>query len=89
VRSDWRYLAALTLPNLVLTMGAYVVTYSRTSGAITVTVHRLYLHLAPSVAVLTSAAALTAWSALARTVPISGTSHLADPQPDREGVDTA
>ena len=82
-RSDWRYLAALTLPNLVLTMGAYVVTYSRTSGAITVTVHRLYLHLVPLVAVLTSAAALTAWSALARSVPISGASHLADPQPDR------
>jgi Dolichyl-phosphate-mannose-protein mannosyltransferase len=61
-RTRWRTLAALVLPNLVLTMGAYVITYSAGSdGAVSVTASRLYLHLAPSVAVMTAVAAGLAW----------------------------
>jgi hypothetical protein len=72
-RTPWRTLAALTLPNLVLTMGAYVVTYSVSSQAIEVTAHRLYLHLAPSVAVMTAASAAVSWTAFRdrQAVPLS------------------
>lgn len=66
--SPWRSLAALTLPNLVLTMGAYMDTYQVSDQAVAVTASRLYLHLAPSVAVMAAAAAAVAWAA-ARPAP--------------------
>ena len=63
-RTHWRLLAALTLPNLVLTLGAYVVTYDAGSDrAVAVTAPRLYMHLAPSVAIMAAAAVGVAWQA--------------------------
>jgi hypothetical protein len=61
-RTRWRWLAAVTLPNLLVTAVAYIFHY-RAGSAISVeaTAHRLYLHLAPSVAVMTAVAAHVVW----------------------------
>jgi hypothetical protein len=65
-RTHWKLLAALTVPNLVLTLGAYVVTYDAGSDrAVAVTAPRLYMHLAPSVAIMAAAAVGVAWQAWA------------------------
>jgi hypothetical protein len=62
-RTPWRNLAALTLPNLIFTLGAYVVTFKVGLQPIEITVHRLYLHLAPSVAVMAAASTVVSWEA--------------------------
>jgi len=63
--SEWRYLAALVVPNLILTGGAYVTHYrAGISGSVAATAPRLYLHLAPAVAALAAVAAMTAWNGL-------------------------
>jgi hypothetical protein len=63
-RTQWRLLAALTLPNVVLTLGAYVFTYDAGSDrAVAVTAPRLYMHLAPSLAIMAAAAIGVAWQA--------------------------
>jgi hypothetical protein len=79
-RTHWKLLAALTLPNLLLTLGAYVVTYDAGSDrAVAVTAPRLYMHLAPSVAIMAAAAVGVAWQAwvggLGRARPVQ------EPQP--------
>ena len=73
-RSSWaastraaktRSLAALTLPNLVLTLGAWVTHYrAGQADSVEATAHRLYLHVAPTVAVMTAAAATVALGAV-------------------------
>ncbi len=45
--SSWRSLAALTLPNPVLTMGAFMDTYQVNDHEVAVTACRLYPHLEP------------------------------------------
>lgn len=63
--SEWRYLAALVIPNLILTGGAYVTHYrAGISGSVAATAPRLYLHLAPAMAALAAVAAMTAWNGL-------------------------
>jgi hypothetical protein len=58
-RTDLRLLAAVTLPNVVLTMAAYVTHYrAGQAGSVEATAHRLYLHIAPSLAVLAVAGAI-------------------------------
>lgn len=61
-KTRWRGLAAVTLPNLFVTAAAYIFHY-RAGSAISVeaTAHRLYLHLAPSIAVMTAAATHVVW----------------------------
>ena len=64
-RTEWRYLAALVIPNLILTGGAYVTHYrAGISGSVAATAPRLYLHLAPAMAALAAVAAMTAWNGL-------------------------
>jgi hypothetical protein len=64
-RSEWRYLAALVIPNLVLTGGAYVTHYrAGVAGSVETTAPRLYLHLAPATAALAAVAAMTAYDRL-------------------------
>jgi hypothetical protein len=63
-----RWLAALTLPNAAWTLLAYVTHYrGDQAGSVEATAHRLYLHLAPSVAVLTVMCVLTATTAAAES----------------------
>jgi hypothetical protein len=71
-RTDARWLAAVTLPNLVVTAGAYVI-HHRTGDptAIHYTAHRLYLHLAPAVGVMTAAAVTVAWPAAAAPLHVA------------------
>jgi hypothetical protein len=60
-RTDVRLLAAVTLPNVVLTLGAYVTHYrAGEADSVEATAHRLYLHIAPSLAVLAVAGATVA-----------------------------
>jgi hypothetical protein len=61
----FRLLAAVTLPNVALTLGAYVTHYrSGQADSVEATAHRLYLHLAPSLAVMAAAGATVAWQVL-------------------------
>jgi predicted permease len=70
-----RLLAAVTLPNLVLTLGAYVTHYrAGQADSVEATAHRLYMHIAPSLAVMAVMGATVALGAL-RERP-------ADPQPE-------
>ncbi len=69
-RTDHRLLAAVTLPNLALTLGAYVTHYrAGIEGSVEATAHRLYLHLAPSVAVMAIAGATVAFAELRANRP--------------------
>jgi len=61
--TSWRTLAALTIPNVVLTLGAFVKVYDTSDGAVRATAPRLYVHLTPSVAVMVAAATYVAWTA--------------------------
>ena len=63
--SEWRYLAALVIPNLILTAGAYVTHYrTGVAGSVASTAPRLYLHLAPATAALAAVAAMSAYHGL-------------------------
>ena len=58
----YRSLALVTLPNVVLTAAAYVTQHrAGQSETVTATVHRLYLHIEPSVAAMAAAAAYEAF----------------------------
>jgi hypothetical protein len=60
-RTPFRRLAVLTLPNVMFTLGAYVTHYrAGNAGSVEATAHRLYLHLAPSLAVMAAAGATVA-----------------------------
>ncbi len=60
-----RMMAALTLPNVVLTLGAYVTHYrAGQADSVEATAHRLYLHIAPSLAVMAVMGATVALGAL-------------------------
>jgi hypothetical protein len=79
-RTDWRNLAALVVPNLLLTGGAFVTHYrAGISGSVAATAPRLYLHLAPATAALAAVAAMTAWQGLRATrlegVEVHGPGH--------------
>jgi hypothetical protein len=70
-----RLLAAVTLPNVVLTLGAYVTHYrAGQADSVEATAHRLYLHIAPSIAVMAVMGATVALGALRERPP--------DPQPE-------
>lgn len=70
-----RLLAAVTLPNLVLTLGAYVTHYrAGQADSVEATAHRLYMHIAPSLAVMAVMGATVALSALRERPP--------DPHPE-------
>jgi hypothetical protein len=57
--TDLRFLAAVTVPNAFLTLGAYVTHYrAGVAGSVEATAHRLYLHLAPTLAVMAMAGAI-------------------------------
>lgn len=74
----FRLLAAVTLPNLVFTLGAYVTHYrAGQADSVEATAHRLYLHVAPGVAVLAAVGATLAFGVL-RTSRESGA--LPDPE---------
>ena len=61
----YRLLAAVTLPNLVLTLGAYMTHYrAGEADSVEATAHRLYLHVAPGVAVLAAVGATLALGVL-------------------------
>ena len=61
----YRLLAAVTLPNLVLTLGAYMTHYrAGQADSVEATAHRLYLHVAPGVAVLAAVGATLALGVL-------------------------
>jgi Dolichyl-phosphate-mannose-protein mannosyltransferase len=69
-----RLLAAVTLPNLVLTLGAYVTHYrAGQANSVEATAHRLYLHIAPSLAVMAVAGATVAIGALRERPPAPDT----------------
>ncbi len=79
-RSEWRYLAALVIPNLILTGGAYVTHYrAGVAGSVETTAPRLYLHLAPATAALAAVAAMTAYDRLLASrlerVEVEGARH--------------
>jgi len=70
-----RLLAAVTLPNVVLTLGAYVTHYrAGQADSVEATAHRLYMHIAPSLAVMAVMGATVAFGALRERPP--------DPQPE-------
>jgi 4-amino-4-deoxy-L-arabinose transferase-like glycosyltransferase len=59
--TQFRGLAALTLPNVVLTLGAYVTHYrAGEADSVEATAHRLYMHIAPTLAVMAAAGATVA-----------------------------
>jgi len=65
LRSRMRLLAAVTLPNVVITLVAFMIHYrAGTPGSVSVTAPRLYLHLAPSVAMMAAAGVTVAVAAL-------------------------
>ncbi|MDX6521406.1 MAG: hypothetical protein QOF08_2011 [Gaiellales bacterium] len=69
-----RLLAAVTLPNLVITLGAYVTHYrAGQADSVEATAHRLYLHIAPSLAVMAVAGATVAIGALRERPPAPDT----------------
>lgn len=71
-RTDTRLLAAVTLPNVFLTLLAYVTHYrGNEAGSVAATAHRLYIHLAPSIAVLVVCSVVAARS-VARLGPAYG-----------------
>jgi len=79
--TDLRYLAAVTVPNALFTMGAYVTHYrAGIAGSVEATAHRLYLHLAPTLAVMAMAGAL-GWRSRSRMqeaeLPKTGSQGLA------------
>jgi len=74
----YRLLAAVTLPNLVLTLGAYMTHYrAGEADSVEATAHRLYLHVAPGVAVLAAVGATLALGVLR-----AGRESHADPDPE-------
>ena len=65
--TPYRLLAAVTLPNLVVTLGALMLHYRAGSAAsLSVTAPRLYLHLAPAVATMAAAGVTATVLALRR-----------------------
>ena len=61
----FRMLAAVTLPNLILTLGAYMTHYrAGQADSVEATAHRLYLHVAPGVAVMAAVGATLAFGVL-------------------------
>ena len=65
--TPYRLLAAVTLPNLVITLGALMLHYRAGSAAsLSVTAPRLYLHLAPAVAMMAAAGVTATVLALRR-----------------------
>jgi hypothetical protein len=59
--TPFRRLAAVTLPNVIFTLGAYVTHYrAGEADSVEATAHRLYLHIAPSMAVMAAASATVA-----------------------------
>jgi dolichyl-phosphate-mannose-protein mannosyltransferase len=65
MRTRFRLLAAVTLPNLVITLGAMMTHYrAGSASSVSVTAPRLYLHLAPGIAMMAAAGVLTAVRAL-------------------------
>ena len=64
-RTRFRWLAAVTLPNLVFTLVGFMTHYrAGVPGSVRVTASRLYLHLQPSIAVMAAAGATLAIMAL-------------------------
>jgi hypothetical protein len=66
-RTHFRLLALLTLPNVVFTLGAWVTHYrAGIASSVAVTAPRLYMHIAPTVAVMAVAGTSVALAALLR-----------------------
>jgi predicted permease len=60
--TPFRNLAVLTLPNVLFTLGAFVTHYrAGEASSVEATAHRLYLHIAPSLAVMAAAGATVAF----------------------------
>jgi hypothetical protein len=65
-RATGRHLAAVALPNVVLTLGAYVTHYrAGIAGSVEATADRLYVHVAPSIAAMAALGAALAWNEIA------------------------